>query len=348
MENKEIEIDILKLFKILWPKRLKLIKWGAIGFVIGLIIAFSIPKEYTTVVKITPEISAGNTNLGGMSALAGMAGINIGNTMVRDGITYAIYPDIIKSTPFLLELANIEVIDDKKKMTFFNYITEDQKQPWWGHIISAPFKLIGFTIKLFKEKVEKREGIDIFRPTLEQKRYIKTLRKKINVVANKKTRVLTIGVKMQNPLISAVIADSLTSKLQVYMTDYKTGKIRKNLLAKQKMLDEAQQNYYRAEEALAASIDLNINTKTKRGQVKINRLSNEQDLAFTVYKKLAAEVEIANIELQDAIPVATIIEPASVAITASSPRKLLISIVFALLGGATMAGIILWKQKIFS
>lgn len=345
MENKENEIDIVELLRILWTNKSKLIKWGVIGFVIGVIIAFSIPKQYDTVVKIAPESTSTSSNMGNMSALAGMVGINLGSGSSRDGVTHLIYPDLIKSTPFLLEFADIQVVNNKNEMTFYQYITEEQKAAWWGHIISAPFKFIGWGIGLFKEEREKRTGIDIFRPTVEQKRYISTLRNNISVVADKKTRVITIGVRMQNPYISAIIADSLMSKLQAYMTDYKTNKARKDLLVKGKMLDEAKQSYYLADDALAEGMDINRNITTKRGQVKINRLSDEKELAFTVYKQVATEVEVAKMKLQDETPIAAIIEPASVATRASSPSKGLIAIAFAFLGGTIMAGILLFKQK---
>ncbi|MEG2756062.1 MAG: Wzz/FepE/Etk N-terminal domain-containing protein, partial [Mucinivorans sp.] len=55
MENSEKEIDLLELVKSVWAQKVKVIKWGAIAALVGLVVAFSIPKQYQTMVKIAPE-----------------------------------------------------------------------------------------------------------------------------------------------------------------------------------------------------------------------------------------------------------------------------------------------------
>lgn len=56
-----------------------------------------------------------------------------------------LYPDIVSSTPFLTELFDVKVKDDKEKVdtTLYVYLDEHQRAPWWGAIISAPFKVLG-------------------------------------------------------------------------------------------------------------------------------------------------------------------------------------------------------------
>lgn len=81
MENKkeivsEKEIDLLELGKKLWANRKFIIKVSALGLIIGIIVAFSIPKEYTTTVILAPE--SNSSNGGNMGALAAIAGINMG------------------------------------------------------------------------------------------------------------------------------------------------------------------------------------------------------------------------------------------------------------------------------
>ncbi len=347
MNNEEKEIDLAELFWLLWENKLKIIKCGAIGFVIGVIVGFSIPKVYNTTVKIAPEeIGKSAGALGGMSALAGMAGLNLNGG--ADGVTSMIYPDIVKSTPFLLEFAPIEVENDGIKMSFYDYVNDEQKMPWWSYIVSAPSRLIGFVVGLFSDKPEEEDIIDPFRPSVKQMSYISFLRKNISVSANKKTNILTLSVNMQDAIISATIADSLLSKLQVYMTNYKIIKVSSDLVVKQDMLIVAKQNYYDAEESFAEGLDLNRNIISQRGIIKINRLENDKNVAFDVYQQLTMQVETARIQLQDKMPFATIIEPAKVAIKALSPNKPLIAIMFAFLGGAVMAAMILYKNNFFS
>ncbi len=56
-QEEEMEIDLLELAMTLWKKRKKLAVWSACGAVLGLVVAFSIPKENATSVKLAPEVA---------------------------------------------------------------------------------------------------------------------------------------------------------------------------------------------------------------------------------------------------------------------------------------------------
>ncbi|MDE7109120.1 MAG: chain-length determining protein, partial [Muribaculaceae bacterium] len=86
-DSEEKEIDLLELASKLWAQRKKLIIWSVCGAVIGLIIAFSIPKEYNTTVKLAPEAND-NKSSGSLGALASMAGLSAGSASGAD----ALYP----------------------------------------------------------------------------------------------------------------------------------------------------------------------------------------------------------------------------------------------------------------
>ena len=64
----EQEIDLLELAKKVWDSRKLILKVCGIGAVIGLVIGFSTPKEYTSKILIAPE-STSKSSSSGMSAL---------------------------------------------------------------------------------------------------------------------------------------------------------------------------------------------------------------------------------------------------------------------------------------
>ncbi|MEG1954933.1 MAG: Wzz/FepE/Etk N-terminal domain-containing protein [Mucinivorans sp.] len=344
MENSEKEIDLLELVKSVWAQKVKVIKWGAIAALVGLVVAFSIPKQYQTMVKIAPE-GANNKSSNDMGGLAAMAGLDMGGGGSKDGISAKLYPQVISSAPFLLEFATIEVEHNKEKISFYDYITKEQKSPWWSYIISAPMKVVGWTMGLFSEKEDdKADTISVFKPSEKQKEYVAALNNLITVDVDKKEGVLNLTTTMQDPMIAAVIADSIMAKLQRYMTDYRTAKTRADLVQNLRMLKEAQANYYHADSVYAASTDRNQNLISQSARIKVDRLSNEKNLAFTVYQQVASQVEMTKMKLQEDTPIATIIEPASVSIRASSPKKLVILIAFAFLGGFAALGVVVAKQ----
>lgn len=50
------EIDLVELAARLWRERRRIMRWCMWGAFAGLVIAFSIPKEYTVEVKLAPEV----------------------------------------------------------------------------------------------------------------------------------------------------------------------------------------------------------------------------------------------------------------------------------------------------
>lgn len=335
----------MELLRAVWVQKRKLCKWGAIGLVAGIVIALSIPKEYKTVVQIAPEGTA-QVGQGQMSGIAAMMGVNIGGAATA-GVTEKIYPEIVKSTPFLLEFANIEVQNkDNEKISLFDYLSEEQKSAWWSYIISTPMNAVGWARGLFSaDKPQKAAGdsINIFNLSKELREFANVLSARIQVEDDKKTSIYKVSAKMQDPMISAIVADSLVSKLQRYMTAYRTSKARADLAMNQKMLDEAQQQYYTADEIYASSVDKNQNLIIQSARVKVERLKNERDLAFSVYQQLATQVEMSKVKLQEETIIATIIEPASVPLIPDSPNKKLIAIAFTFLAVFTAAGIVVVK-----
>lgn len=344
MDNKDTEIDLIELFKTVWSEKKKIIKWAAIGALIGLVIAFSIPKQYDTVVKIAPESKTTSMMSGSMGGLAELAGIDLGGKSV-DGVSAKIYPEIVTSAPFLLELAGIEVENEGERVSFFEYVTEQQKKAWWSYVISAPMKALGWVMGLFSEDNDSQDkALSLFEPTQSQLDYMGALKKMIVVTEDKKLGIFTIITTMQNPRIAAVIADSLLANLQGYMIDYKTAKTRSDLDANLARLDEARAKYYSADSLFAMAVDKNKNLVSQSAKIKLERMQNEKSLAFSIYQQLASQVELNKIALQENTPIATVIEPPSMAIRASSPNKMLMLIAFTFLGGLAASATVIGKQ----
>lgn len=344
MENREI--DLIEIAKSIWDKRRKVIKWGLIGALVGIVISFSLPKQYETVVMIAPEGSSSSSS-SSMSGLAAMAGIDFGGSSRSSaGLSSRIYPDILQSTPFLLEFANIEVEYDGQKMSFYDYITKEQKSPWWSAIIGAPIQAMGWVRGLLSsdEKFEEKDTIDIFKLTATQKAFVGTFKSMVTLEMDKKTTIIDITTKMQDPLVTAIIADSMVTKLQRYMTNYRTEKTRNDLKNTSKMLVEAQANYYKADSLYAAAADRNIELLSKSAKIKLDRLENEKSLAFSVYQQLATQVELTRVKLQEDTPIATVIEPASVSLLASSPNKKLIVVAFVFLACFAAVSVVVVQQ----
>ena len=343
----EKDIDIIAIARYLWSKRKLLLKSCAIAVLVALIVAFSIPKEYTTTVKLMPETNNPVNKMGNLGGLAAIAGVDLGNSTSQDAISPELYPDVVHSTPFLLELLPGQVTNKKKtiSVSLFNYLNEYQRDAWWSYIIKAPLKGLSYLIGLLGEQDEKSDKVDPFFLTKEQKAIIKELQNRISVFVDKKTQVVTVSVDMQDPVISAQVTENVVGKLQTYITNYRTQKAKQDLEFTDKVLKEAQAAYYKAQKAYAAFEDGNKNIISASYRTEQERLRNEMTLTFNVYNTLAQKLEQDKLRVQEQTPVYTIIEPATVPLKASAPKKMLILVGFIFITLAGMTGYLLIRDK---
>lgn len=342
--DQDSEIDILELISTLWESRGRLLKWSICGAVVGTIIAFSIPKEYNTVVELAPE-STDNSAGNGLGSLASMAGISLGNKGRADAVYPTLYPDVVNSVPFITSLFDVEVktVDDGPATTVQHYMKEDISAPWWSWIMRFPSKIIGW-FRSSDDNGQKPETLDPFRLTREQHALVNALRARISATVDSKTSVVTIDVRMQDPLVSAILADTVISRLQTYVTAYRTDKARNDLEYAEKLNEEARENYYDAQQRYADYLDRNQGLALHSAQTVRDRLQNETQLAFNLYNQTAQQVQIARAKVQETTPVYAILTPATVPVKASSPHKLLIIVGVTCLAFAVCAGWILFGK----
>ncbi|MCD8080919.1 MAG: Wzz/FepE/Etk N-terminal domain-containing protein [Bacteroides sp.] len=342
--SEEQEIDLIELAQKVWAERLLICKVCGIAVLVGLVVAFSIPKEFATSVTLAPE-GGGNGSSGGMGALAAMVGINPGATSGEDALSPDLYPDIVSSTPFLIELFNVPVTDDKGEIrtTLYEYLNDYQRTPWWSAILGFPFKVLGWGMSLFMDEPEEGEGgVNPFRLTKEETEIVKNLDGRIQISVDKKTGVTTLTVVMQDPLISAVITDTVMARLQDYITEYRTNKARHDLAFMDKLYEEAKANYYEAQQKYARFLDSNQNIILQSFRAEQERLQNEMNLAYGVYNQVAQQQQMARAKVQEITPVYTVVQPATVPLKAAKPRKALILIGFVFLAGVGTVGWILF------
>ena len=348
----EQEIDLLELAGKVWAERRLVLKWCGVAVVVALVVGFSIPKEYTTTVMLAPEVEGSSRSLGGLSALAGMAGVNMNASESSDALYPELYPDIVSSVGFTTELFPVFVEDEEGelKTTLYNYLKEEQRSPWWSAILSFPFKCIGWITSLFRDEEEENvgQGIDPFRLTKDETSVVKMLNERISVSVDKKTSVITLSVTMQDPLISATMTDTVMQKLQNYITEYRTNKARHDLDFTQKLYDEAQKKYYVAQQAYADYVDMNQNISLRSVQTRQERLQNEMNLAYNLYNQTAQQLQLAKAKVQENTPVYTIVQAATVPLKASKPSKLMLLVGFVFLAGVMSVGWVLFGKGLWS
>ena len=278
-----------------------------------------------------------------MGALAAMAGINLGSSSEQDALSPDLYPDIVSSTPFLTGLFDVNVTtqDGGVKTSLYEYMKEHQRSPWWGSVLSAPFKALGWGISLFRDTEEDAPAgskVDSFKLTPKQAGIVNALSSRISVSVDKKTGVTTLSVQMQDPLISAALTDTVMHRLQDYITNYRTNKARHDLAFTEKLYKEAKENYYTAQQRYARHVDGNLDVILQSYRSEQERLQNEMTLAYGVYNQLAQQLQMAKAKVQEITPVYTVVQPATVPLKPIKPNKIaiLFGFVFLAVAGSSM------------
>lgn len=344
INGEEKEIDLMELAMKLWAQRKRIAKWCVCGAVAGLVVAFSIPREYTSSVKLAPEITDGKAGGGGLSALASMAGFSAGSASGADAVYPQLYPDVVGSIPFLTDLFDVKVETkaDHEVFTVRQYLENETRSPWWSMILGLPGKIIG----LFKssEDIDENHKLDNFQLTVDENRLVDQLSKLVTANVDQKTSVVTIAVTMQDPLVSAILADTVVTRLQEYITDYRTNKARNDLAYAELLNEEARANYYDAQQRYASYLDHNQGIAFRSAQTERDRLENEASLAFSLYNQTAQQVQKARAKVQETTPVYAVISPATVPVKPVKPRKAMILIGFVFLAFVASAAWILFGE----
>lgn len=353
MDKVDQDIDVVEILATLWQKRSKLIKWGLIGALIGLVIAFSIPKSYRVKVKIAPEtqVRVGS----GVSSIASMMGVSLDNS--RDAIDVEMYPDVISSTPFLFELLDLQIStkNDSVQTTLSDYVLNYQKKPWWSHLLGLPFKAIGWAKDLVasdETEVQSEDTTfadsDVMDLTRDERKVIKFLSKEISVMVDKKTAMTELSLSMQDPHVAATVLDAVIGNLKTYMSEYRTSKARQDVDNLSQICEERKQEYYEAQRIYAQSVDANNNVVKNSAKAEMQKLQQEMNLAYQVYSQVATQLEGARIKVQQEKPIFVVLEPVIVPVKKSAPSKVRYTIIFAFLAVCCAAGWVLFGKDLWN
>ena len=297
-----------------------------IAFVIGIVVSFSIPKEYSSSCTLAPEMQGEDVG-GGLSSLASMAGINIGSNV--DAIGPDLYPTVISSNDFIVDMLYIPIKTiDGKSMTYLDYLRNENKHPWWFFIK----KSFGQFMKKinpqpqFTSSVGKDERINPERMSREDEMLVKNVRGMISCSVNDIDNTISISAIAQDPLVAKQVVDTASKHLQDFIILYRTNKARIDLEYYKKIQDETCAQYDAAQEAYAKYCDTHISIFMQAYETQRDALENEMSIAMNAYTQVKQQVQMAEAKVQEKTPAFTVLEKSSVPNKHDSPRKIFITL----------------------
>lgn len=329
-KKKKGGVDYMKIVALLWEHKKDYYKILGVAFVLACIVAFSLPKTYTCQVMLAPELSTTRSS-GSLSALAASFGMKLGTgALGNEALFPTLYPDLMNSVDFKTSLFPIMVHkeDSTRLMTYYDYMLNEQKHPWWTEAISGAIK--GLISLLPLEEVEEVNTVDPFRLTKEQDRLIRKIDRKIICDVDQKTMVITIQVKDQDPWIAAVMADSVKARLQDFITNYRTNKARIDLEQIRIQCNKAKSDYDMACKMYADFVDSNQDIFLQAVRSRQTELENEMQLKYNAYSTLSLQLQGAEAKVLEETPAFTTLQRATVPVQKSGPprKKILVAFLF--------------------
>ena len=316
-------IDFLEIAKNMWSNRNLFYKVWGITFILACIYIFSQPRYYDASESLAPEIvdvSAG----GGLSSLASSFGINIGMGLSQDAIYPVLYPDLIQSKQFLVSLFDVRVktLDGTVECDLHTYMLRHQKDAFYNYPKSWLRKKIKEWKNGNKPAVKINNDINPFILSEQDMMLTEALGGMIRCQVNKKTDVVTISVRSQDPLVSATLADSVCERLQNVITDYRTSKARTDVEYYTKITEEAKKDYDRSVAKYSNYCDTHQGAVLQVYASERDKLENEMSMLYTTYQAMQTQLQAAKAKLQERTPAFTILQCSTVPVKPAGPKRL--------------------------
>ncbi|MBR2318539.1 MAG: hypothetical protein IKA52_02560 [Bacteroidaceae bacterium] len=338
----EIRLDlILKILKDKWKTYFLIMFTTA---VVSSLLVICIPRYYVTSVKLAPEYDDQGGMSGALGGAASLLGVNMNGMFGSDAIVPEFYPDIIKSTDFLVPIMYIPVKTHNGEFegTYVEYILTQEKYPWWSIAFSKVKKFISPKKEPYNNSKDYRANP--YALTRSEYDILQKISSVIDCSVDEKTGVITLAVTTQDPLVAAIMTDSVKAHLQKFITKYKIEKISCELLHSTKLSDEAYSKYLVAQEQYADFVDKHQNLTRQIHKVEQERLASEAQMALSMYTTLYQQKLFTEAELQKKTPAFTILQNPTVPVKPAGPKRMIIVAVMAILSALVYTVILIAKN----
>ena len=312
-------INLLAIAKKIWANKRVFYKTVPSVFVIACIYIIGIPRYYKTDAKLAPEIENFGSS-GALSSIASSFGFDISDMQTSDAITPLLYPDLMDDNGFVASMFGFQVVsaDGKIKTSYFDYMEKHQKVSIW----IMPFLWLK---EILKPADEGGAGskFNPYRMSKHDSEVADAIRGSIKLSTDKKNGVISISVEAQDPLICKTVTDSLQSRLQTFITNYRTSKARNDYEYYKVLTAKAKNEYEEARKLYSKSSDANKNAVLMMTRTRIEALENDAQIKFNTYTTMHTQMQAAKAKVQERTPVFTVIQGAAVPVKPAGPKRMI-------------------------
>lgn len=326
--NKKKEIDLFPYIKKILNNKILLIKDLIIFSLFGIIFSLFIPNNFTSSSTFIPQSDSESIPSSSLGSLASLAGFDISSLTENNEIPPTLYPEIVNSTPFKLEILSKKIIFKNEEISFRDYLLGKK---FLGLRKSTFNKIFNFS-NFFNSDDDSKSKYNLKKISSEDYNLMKIVDNNKSIRINKKEGFIVLTYSDQDKYVSAQILNEIQQLLQSKIIEFKIQSSKETLAFTQKQYEAKKNELEIIQDEIGIFKDKNQNLTNSLLQNKLERLQSEFSILNSVVTGLANQTEAAKIQVNKDTPVFTIINPVNVPFKKSSPKRSLIVVLFAILG----------------
>lgn len=340
-------IDMIVLLKQIYQGRLLIILSVIVSAILGITVALTRPNVYTVGATFITQTGSGSKPSSSLSNLASIAGINLGVTSGGSDIPPTLYPQIISSIPYKLDLLN-QIIDvNGNAMSLRSYLQSNSRSSF---LVSIKKYTVGLP-SLISSTLRQSTAEEIHVPDdlffqIEKDDHILfgSLDSKLKLSFNVSEGFVTLKFTDHNKYVAAQIAESARLLLQKRVIAFKNQLAREVLDFTVSQFIKSKSSFEILQDSLAIFRDQNLNISSSLYQNKLDRLERDLSISSSVLQDLSVRVENAKLQVNKDTPIFTIIEPTTVPFAPSAPNRIMIVVIWIFMGLILSTGFVVLKN----
>ncbi|MBO4849399.1 MAG: hypothetical protein J5529_00695 [Prevotella sp.] len=283
-----------ELNKSVSPLRACLNRWriyllaSSIAVLLGVVVSVSIPRTYAAQVKIADEHKETDLLLGLNTFAAWAKGALDDHEGLRQP---EVYHKLVETREFAEEMSAVRV--ESLGTDYYHHISTHHREPWWE--------------RWFSPSESERE------------RVIRIIRESIRSKAAALYGTVTLQVSDQDPVVAALLVDSVRTHLQRHMADYARDRSWRDLMDAEQKMSQAEEHYKSARDDYARFEDTHRDISSAKVQSVEDHLLKEYESAFNEYSNTVTQYRRAKALVDKFSYTFAVLKNATVPVKASAP-----------------------------
>ena len=343
----EDEIDLIELLKKVYLEKKFILKTSILAALFGIVYALFQPNEFTSSTTFIPQLSSGvKTGGSSLGGLASLAGINLGGIESSSEFPPTLYPQVVESVGFKLDLLASTIKLNDEEIFVKDYFSNQDSFNVLGTIKKYTIGLPSLLLGSFNSQDVALSKSEIYSVSQEDKELFNAIAAALSLSINDKEGFITISFTDSDKNIAAQITQIAQTLLQKKIIEFKNQSSNEMLDFAMEQYAEKKNSYEKLQDERAVFVDKNINISSSLFQNKLSRIESEVNISASIVQQLASQVEQAKLQVNKDTPVFTTIQPVTIPFERSAPKRSLIVIVFGFLGIVISVGYVLVKEPL--